>query len=91
MNFSRLAKQATAVTLSTGILLSGAVTQTSAAPKDPADYKETYGTSQITRSAMKDMINQHGDARYTVPKFDASKIENIPSAKKTTESGETMD
>ncbi|WHZ58112.1 glycoside hydrolase family 68 protein [Metabacillus hrfriensis] len=91
MNFSKLAKQATVVTLSTGILLSGTVTQSFAAPKDPADYKETYGTSQITRSAMKDMIKQHGDARYTIPKFDETTIKNIPSAKKVTESGETID
>ncbi|MGY3314148.1 levansucrase [Peribacillus simplex] len=91
MNFSRLAKQATAGILSTGILLSGTVTQSFAASKDPADYKETYDTSQITRSAMKDMINQHGDTRYAVPRFDESTIKNIPSAKKVTESGETID
>lgn len=89
MNLSKIAKQATGVILSTGILFSGTVTF--AAPKDSADHNETYGTSPITRLEMKEMIKQHGDTRYTVPKFDESTIKNIPSAKKVTESGETID
>ncbi len=50
-------------------------------------YKDTYGTSQITRQDMKEMIGQHGDERYTVPSFDASSIKNIKSATKIDENG----
>ncbi|WP_101845631.1 glycoside hydrolase family 68 protein [Halobacillus sp. Marseille-P3879] len=87
MNLKRLAKQATLVTLSTAILAGGDALLAEAAPKDSKDHKEDYGISHITRSDMEGMINQHGDSKYTVPEFDASTIENIPSATKTDENG----
>jgi levansucrase len=91
MNFNKLSKQATVLTLSTAILLGGSGSQTFAKQKDTLDYKETYDTSQITRSDMHNMIDQHGDAKYTVPEFDASTIKNIPSAIKYDESGNLID
>ncbi|MFG6150119.1 glycoside hydrolase family 68 protein [Halobacillus sp. B23F22_1] len=87
MNFKRLAKQATIVTLSTAILAGGDGLLAQAAPKDSKDHNEDYGISHITRSDVSDMINQHGDSDFTVPEFDASTIENIPSATKTDENG----
>ncbi|WP_100405264.1 glycoside hydrolase family 68 protein [Bacillus solitudinis] len=91
MNVNKLVKQATVVTLSAAILLGGSASQTFAKEKDTLDHNETYGVSQITRSDMHKMIDQHGDARFTVPKFDASTIKNIPSAKKYDESGNLID
>lgn len=82
MNFHKLAKQATAVTLSTAILLGGSGTLTFAKEKDSSDYKNTYGISHITRSDMEKMVDQQSDPRYTVPTFDKTTIKNIPSAKK---------
>ena len=90
-NFHKLAAKASVVSLSAGILLGGITPQAFAAPKDALDHKETYGTSQITRSDMLDMIKQQGDAKYTVPQFDASTIKNIPAAKKVDENGNTID
>ncbi|GGF27029.1 levansucrase [Halobacillus andaensis] len=87
MNFKRLAKQATLVTLSTAILAGGDGLLAQAAPKDTKDHNEDYGISHITRSDVSDMINQHGDSDFTVPEFDASTIDNIPSATKTDENG----
>lgn len=88
MNIQKLAAKATTVSLSAAILFGAGGPQAMAAPT--SDYKETYGTSQITRSDMKDMISQHGDSRYTIPKFDASTIKNIPSATKVDEAGKEM-
>lgn len=92
MNFTRMAKQATLVTLSTAIfstaiLAGGDGLLAQAAPKDAKDHNEDYGISHITRSDVSDMINQHGDSDFTVPEFDVSTIENIPSATKTDENG----
>ncbi|MCP3028485.1 glycoside hydrolase family 68 protein [Halobacillus sp. A5] len=87
MNLKRLAKQATLVTLSTAILAGGDALLAEAAPKDSKDHKEDYGISHITRSDVSGMINQHGNSNYTVPEFDESTIENIPSATKTDENG----
>ncbi|WP_082235331.1 glycoside hydrolase family 68 protein [Halobacillus massiliensis] len=83
MNFKRLAKTATLITLGTAIL-AGDGLSAHAAPKD---HKEDYGISHITRSDMKDMIKQHGDTDFTVPQFDAAGIENIPAAVKKDENG----
>ncbi|SDH85054.1 glycoside hydrolase family 68 protein [Alteribacillus bidgolensis] len=91
MNLKSLAKRATVVTLSTAILAGGDALVTNAAPKDSKDHKEDYGFSHITRSDMKNMIDQHGDPDFTVPSFDASTIENIPSAKKINEEGSEID
>lgn len=91
MKFHKLAAKASVVSLSAGILLGGISPQAFAAPKDKLDHKETYGTSQITRSDMLDMIKQHGDAKYTVPQFDASTIKNISAAQKVDENGNLMD
>ncbi|WP_347553215.1 glycoside hydrolase family 68 protein (plasmid) [Pseudalkalibacillus hwajinpoensis] len=89
MNLKRLAKQATVLTLST-VILAGGSDLAHAEPKAPEDYKEDYGTSHITRADMKDMIKQHGDEDYTVPKFDASTIQNIPSATRVNEEGKEI-
>lgn len=86
MRFQKLAVKASAVSLSAAILF-GAGGPEAFAETATKDYKETYGTSQITRSDMKDMISQHGDAKFEVPKFDASTIKNIPSAKKYDKDG----
>lgn len=91
MNFHKLAKQATAVTLSTAILLGGSGSLTFAKEKDSLDHKNTYGISHITRSDMEKMVDQQGDPRYTVPTFDKTTIKNIPSAKKTDENGNVID
>ncbi|WP_221568875.1 glycoside hydrolase family 68 protein [Alkalihalobacillus sp. TS-13] len=82
MNVKRLAKQATVVMLSTAILAGG---EGLIAHADSRDHKEDYGISHITRSDMADMIKQHDD--HAVPEFDASNIQNIPSATKTDENG----
>ncbi len=82
MNLNRLAKQATVITLSTVILLGGSRSETFAAAKDPLDHNEKYGTSQITRYDMQKMINQQGDAKFTVPKFDESTIKKHSLSKK---------
>lgn len=92
MNFRNFASKATVASLSAAILLGGSFTPASAKGKgvDEAQaksYKETYGTSQITREAMKNMVNQHGDKRYTVPGFDESTIKNVESAVKTDKNG----
>lgn len=81
-------RQFAAVSLSAAILFGGSFTSASAkGGADEKGYKETYGTSQITRQDMKDMINQHGDDKFTVPSFDASTIKNVESATKTDENG----
>ncbi|MBH0164191.1 glycoside hydrolase family 68 protein [Fictibacillus sp. 7GRE50] len=90
MNYRNMAKKVAVVSLSTAILLGGGAT-TFASGQTPSDFKETYGTSQITRYDMKQMINQHNDPKYTVPKFDASTIKNVESAKKVDENGKKID
>ncbi|QGH33158.1 glycoside hydrolase family 68 protein [Gracilibacillus salitolerans] len=89
MKWEGFVKKATVLTLSTAILVGGSGL-VHAEEKSPQDYKEDYGTSTITRSDMKDMIKQHGDEDFTVPTFDASTIQNIPSATKVTEDGEEI-
>ena len=91
MNFKRFAKQATVVTLSTDILLGVGESLTYAKEKDSRDHNESYGISHMTRSDMYKMIEQQNDPRYTVPKFDESKIENISSAKGYDELGNLID
>ncbi|MED2944956.1 glycoside hydrolase family 68 protein [Bacillus swezeyi] len=91
MNIKSLVKQATVVTLGTAILVGGGAPLSFAKQKDTLDHKETYGTSQITRSDMYNIIKQHDDPRFEVPQFDASTIKNIPSAKKYDENGKLMD
>jgi levansucrase len=54
-------------------------------------YTNTYGTSQITRYAMSQIPNQERYSQFKVPAFDASTIENIPSAKKDSNSTDPAD
>ncbi|WP_208591086.1 glycoside hydrolase family 68 protein [Gracilibacillus suaedae] len=89
MKWEGLVKKATVLTLSTAILVGGSGL-VHAEKKSSNDYKEDYGVSTITRSNMKDMIQQHGEEKFTVPTFDASTIQNIPSATKVLENGEKI-
>ncbi|WP_429663214.1 glycoside hydrolase family 68 protein [Bacillus gobiensis] len=45
------------------------------------DHNESYGISHITRSDMLQIPQQHDNARFEVPKFDADSIRNIPTAR----------
>ncbi|WP_173917567.1 glycoside hydrolase family 68 protein [Halobacillus sp. Marseille-Q1614] len=90
MNLRKLAKTATLVTLSTVILAGGDGLLANAATKDSKDHNEDYGISQITRSDVSSMIEQHGNPNFEVPKFDESTIKNIPSATKKDENGNEM-
>ncbi|MDW2879477.1 MULTISPECIES: glycoside hydrolase family 68 protein [Bacillaceae] len=88
MNIRQFAAKASIVSLSAAILLGGNMPSASAKSTEGGKvYKETYGTSQITRQDMKDMIQQHKDQRYTVPSFNASEIKNVKSAVKTDGNG----
>lgn len=89
MNLNKFAKQATVVTLSAAILLggSGSLAFANAKQKETLDHKESYGISHITRSDMEKMTAQQGDSKFTVPTFDESTIQNIPSAKGYDENG----
>ncbi|SEI10299.1 levansucrase [Halobacillus karajensis] len=89
MNLKLLAKKATILTLSTAILAGGSGL-VHAEQKAHEDTKEDYGISHITRADMEAMAKQHGNDNFEVPKFDASTIQNIPSAAKVTENGEEI-
>ena len=91
MNWKKLTRKITVVTLGTAILVGGNGLIAHANPKDPLDHNESYGFSHITRSDMSQLVKQHGDKKYTVPHFDASRIENIPSAKKYDDQGNLID
>ncbi|MFP7492910.1 glycoside hydrolase family 68 protein [Terribacillus saccharophilus] len=89
MKFRKRALKAGVVSLSAALMLGSSFTVASANNDggNVKPYKDSYGTSQITRQDMKEMIGQHGDERYTVPSFDASSIKNIKSATKIDENG----
>jgi levansucrase len=87
MNYRQFASKATVVSLSAAILLGGGITSASASKASEKGYKETYGTSQITRQDMKNMVEQQEDAQFKVPSFDASSIKNVESATKVDENG----
>ncbi|WP_102707821.1 glycoside hydrolase family 68 protein [Terribacillus saccharophilus] len=89
MKFRKRALKASVVSLSAALMLGSSLTVASANNEggNVKPYKDSYGTSQITRQDMKEMIGQHGDERYTVPSFDASSIKNIKSATKIDENG----
>lgn len=90
MRFRKQVLKTSVASLSAALILGSSLTVASAqtgADDNVKPYKETYGTSQITRQDMKEMIGQHGDDRYTVPSFDASSIKNIDSATKIDENG----
>ncbi|MDN3954733.1 glycoside hydrolase family 68 protein [Sporolactobacillus laevolacticus] len=44
------------------------------------DYVSNYGSSQITRYDFSQIPKQQNSSQFRVPKFDASRIKNIPSA-----------
>ncbi|MCO7176102.1 glycoside hydrolase family 68 protein [Sporolactobacillus kofuensis] len=77
MNIKKMVKQATVATFTTALLLGGAA-QTFA--KDSTDYKESYSISHITRNNMYKIPEQQSNARFKVPEFDASTVQNISSA-----------
>ncbi|UZW14665.1 glycoside hydrolase family 68 protein [Clostridium pasteurianum] len=56
-----------------------------------ADYNNDYGFSHITRFDMNKIPAQHRNAQFEVPKFDASTIKNIPSAKGYDKNGNLID
>ena len=66
-------------------------TQQSFAATGSMDYKETYGTSHITRYDMSKIPEQQNSAQFKVPQFDASTLKNILSAKGYDESGNLID
>jgi levansucrase len=66
-------------------------TQQSFAATGSMDYKETYGTSHITRYDMSKIPEQENSAQFKVPQFDASTLKNILSAKGYDESGNLID
>lgn len=65
--------------------------QQSFAAAGSMDYKETYGTSQITRYDMSKISEQQNSEQFKVPEFDASTLKNILSAKGYDESGNLID
>lgn len=66
-------------------------TQQSFAANGTLDYKEKYGFSYITRFDMLKIPGQQNSEQFKVPKFDASTIKNIPSAKGYDEFGNLID
>jgi levansucrase len=65
--------------------------QQSFAATGSMDYKETYGTSHITRYDMSKIPEQENSDQFKVPQFDASTLKNILSAKGYDESGNLID
>jgi levansucrase len=66
-------------------------TQQSFAATGSMDYKETYGTSHITRYDMSKIPEQQNSAQFKVPQFDASTLKNISSAKGYDKYGNLID
>ncbi|WP_445489781.1 glycoside hydrolase family 68 protein [Niallia sp. 03133] len=89
MNIKKIAKQATALTFSTAILVGGG--SLAFAEKASTDYKEDYGFTHITRSDMLKLPEQQKSDQFKVPQFDASTIKNIPSAKGVDKDGNPID
>ncbi|ALC83466.1 MULTISPECIES: glycoside hydrolase family 68 protein [Bacillus] len=79
MKINKFVKQATALTFTTALLVGGG-TQAFAKEAESRDHNESYGISHITRSDMLKLPQQHDNARFEVPKFDADSIRNIPTA-----------
>lgn len=77
MNIKKKIKFTIAASLTTVLLLGGA-TQTFA--KDGADYNNTYGFSHMTRYDISKIPSQQNRTRFSIPKFDAATIQNIPAA-----------
>lgn len=65
--------------------------QQSFAATGSMDYKETYGTSHITRYDMSKIPEQENSDKFKVPQFDTSTLKNILSAKGYDESGNLID
>lgn len=66
-------------------------TQQIFAATDSMDYKNTFDTSHITRYDMGKIPEQQNSAQFQVPKFDASTLKNIASAKGYDELGNLID
>ncbi|WP_100488464.1 glycoside hydrolase family 68 protein [Sporolactobacillus pectinivorans] len=77
MMSNKLVKHATAIAITTALLLGGA-TQTFA--KNSVTDNNDYGVSHITRYDMEKIPSQQNNAQFSIPKFDPSTIQNIPSA-----------
>ncbi|MBY0013268.1 glycoside hydrolase family 68 protein [Paenibacillus typhae] len=84
MNIKTFARQATAATFATALLVGGGA---SAFAKQSMDYKDSYGFSHITRADMLKLPEQQTSEQFKVPQFDASTIKNIPAAVKYDEYG----
>lgn len=88
MNFQKIMRRVTAVTFATALLAGGGV---SAFAKESSDYKESYGFSHITRTDALKIPEEQIKERFKVPQFDASTIQNLPSAKGYDENGNVID
>lgn len=88
MNFQKMMRRVTAVTFATTLLAGGGV---SALAKESSDYKESYGISHITRTDALKIPEEQIKERFKVPQFDASTIQNLPSAKGYDENGNVID
>ena len=90
INFKKVLKQTTALTLSTAFLIGGGIT-TFAAENNSQNYNDNYGISHITRYNMLKIPGQQNSPQFKVPQFNASAIKNIDSAKGYDKSGNLID
>ncbi|AWB44390.1 glycoside hydrolase 68 family protein [Paenibacillus sp. CAA11] len=88
MNLKNIVRRATTVTLATALLAGGGA---SAFADKGSDYKEDYGFSHITRTDALKIAAQQTSEQFKVPQFDASTIQNLPSAKGFDENGNSID
>lgn len=65
--------------------------QASFAADSSMDYKENYGISNITRYNMLKIPEQQNSDKFSIPKFDASTIKDIASAKGYDKDGNLID
>ncbi|MBD7970114.1 glycoside hydrolase family 68 protein [Paenibacillus gallinarum] len=90
MNFKKMMKQTVVLSLSASLLVSGGASAL-AKGNNHKDAGETYGFSHITRADMLKIPAQQNSEQFKVPEFDASTIQNIPSAVKYDENGNKIE
>ncbi|ADF38426.1 levansucrase [Priestia megaterium DSM 319] len=90
MNIKKIAKQTTALSFATALLV-GAGSQTWAAESNHKDTNNNYRVSHITRDNMLKIPQQQKSEQFKVPAFDKSTIKNIASAKGYDKSGNLID
>lgn len=90
MNIKKIAKQTTALSFATALLV-GAGSQTWAAESNHKDTNNNYGVSHITRDNMLKIPQQQKSEQFKVPAFDKATIKNIASAKGYDKSGNLID